>query len=141
LADAVRAFQKRLYVSRPNYRKARTAGEPSRAETQRTVAEFKSGVLYHAIVIWRGKSGSWRSLTSPERFSWKFKPAPRQRAEHSSVVLHGIFQKIPSLSYKPKQTGYNRLKRFGKGFGETFSSKRFPQEPAPTKFHKLPPIG
>ncbi|MBO5127984.1 MAG: hypothetical protein J6D10_10480, partial [Clostridia bacterium] len=33
---------------------------------------------------------------------------------------------LPIIS--AKQTGNNRPKRFWKGFGETFSSKRFPQE-------------
>ena len=36
-----------------------------------------------------------------------------------------IPHKTKNLLY---QTGYNRLKRFWKGFGGTFSSKRFPQE-------------
>ena len=30
-----------------------------------TVAEFKSGVQNCSFAVWRGKSGSWRSLTSP----------------------------------------------------------------------------
>ena len=35
---------------------------------------------------------------------------------------------FPFSPIPPTKTGYHSLKRFWKGFGETFSSKRFPQE-------------
>ena len=45
--------------------------------------------------------------------------------EMATQVPKKIPHKTKNLLY---QTGYNRLKRFWKGFGGTFSLKRFPQE-------------